>query len=191
MFEYLSGEIAARRDGVIVLDVGGVGYRIEVPASAMRVLPESGCVRLWVVSRISQERIELFGFPTAQERDLFETMVETIPALGPRKAIRILSEISVAELLEAVRRGDGERLKNVKGIGEKLAGRLVMELRGRLPSVGESGAEGSSHIREAVLALVSLGYGRSEAENAVGRTVREGGSGLSLEELVKRSLGPS
>jgi len=190
MFDYLRGTLVRKDGTTVVLDVGGAAYRCRVPLTAARKLPEPGAeARVWVHARMGEEQITLYGFATREERDLFETIVETVPALGPSRALSILSGMSAEELLRAVEKGDVQLLKRTKGIGEKLASRLVLELRGRLPRLipGNTAGE-SSIIQEATVALVSLGYARREADEAVTRALKSLGSSPKLEELIKRSL---
>ncbi|HLG42772.1 MAG TPA: Holliday junction branch migration protein RuvA [Planctomycetota bacterium] len=190
MYEYLHGTVVRKEGATVVLDVGGVGYRCRVPLTAARKLPGAGAeARVWVHARTTDEQITLYGFASREERDLFETIVETVPALGPSRALSILSGMSAEELLRAVEKGDVQLLRRTKGIGEKLASRLVLELRGRLPRLipGNTAGE-SSIIQEATVALVSLGYARREADEAVTRALKSLGSSPKLEELIKRSL---
>lgn len=185
MFEYLKGELVLKRPTHVVIDVNGVGYRVQVPATTSRALPERGPVKIWTYSRISEEELRLFGFATEEERNLFELIVESVPMLGPSKALLIFSNISGEQLLSAVKKGDVGLLKRIKGIGDKLATRMIVELRGKLPAA--SGPEPASIVNEAILGLVSLGYTRQEAAAAVEKAAKEA-DGASLEELIKRSL---
>lgn len=185
MFEYLKGELRGRHTSYCVVDVGGVGYRVQIPLSTYRKLPESGPVQIWIYSRMSEEDLSLYGFISEQERDLFATMVDNVPSLGPKKAMGILSTMTAKELMECVHRGEIGRLKNTKGIGDKLASRLVLELRGKLPAAAES--EAAPAYNEAVLALVSLGFSRKEAEEAVAKASRAAPN-APLEELIRKSL---
>jgi Holliday junction DNA helicase RuvA len=189
MFEYLRGDLRARHPTRCVVDVGGVAYRVSIPLSTYRALPSEGVVQVWIYTRFSEEQLELFGFVSEEERDLFATMVDTVPSLGPRRALGILSSMTAKELLECVHLGEIGRLRGTKGIGDKLASRLILELRGKLPEKLEGGGSPvSSVFSEAVLALVSLGYARKEAEDAVAKARRQIGGEGRLEDLIKRSL---
>jgi Holliday junction DNA helicase RuvA len=189
MYEYLRGTLARKEGATVVVDVGGVAYRCRIPLTAAPRLPESGQVTLWIHARMSDEQIVMYGFPSKEERDLFETIVETVPALGPARALSILSGIGADELRRAVDKGDVQLLRRTKGIGEKLASRLILELRGRLPqTIPGNNAGDASIIQEATVALMSLGYGRREADEAVTRALKSMGGPPKLEELIKRSL---
>lgn len=185
MFEYLKGELRGRHTTHCVIDVGGVGYRVRIPLSTYRKLPESGPVQIWIYSRMSEDEFALYGFLSEQERDLFATMIDNVPSLGPKKAIAILSSMSAKELMECVHRGEIGRLKNTKGIGDKLASRMILELRGKMPS--PAGVEAAPAYNEAILALLSLGFARKEAEEAVSKASRAAPN-APLEELIKKSL---
>lgn len=185
MFEYLRGELVLKRPGYVVVEVNGVGYRVQVPATTLRALPERGEVKVWTYSRITEEELRLFGFAAPEERDLFALIVESVPMLGPSKALLIFSNISGEQLLSAVRKGDVGLLKRIKGIGDKLATRMIVELRGKLPAA--SGPEPTSIVNEAILGLVALGYSRQEAAAAVEKAAKEA-EDASLEDLIKRSL---
>lgn len=190
MYEYLRGTLIRKEGATVVLEVGGVAYRCRVPLSASGRFPGPGeSATVWIHARMSEEQIVLFGFPTREDRDLFETIVETVPALGPARALSILSGIGGDELRRAVEKGDVQLLRRTKGIGEKLASRLILELRGRLPqSIPGNTAGDSSIIQEATVALMSLGYARREADEAITRALKSIAGPPKLEELIKRSL---
>jgi Holliday junction DNA helicase RuvA len=190
VYEYLRGTLVRRDGASVVIEVGGVAYRCLVPLPTAAKLPDPGSeVRLWTHGRLSEEQLVLYGFASMDERDLFETIVDSVPNLGPRRALAVLSNIPAEELLKAVESGDVQQLKRTKGIGEKLASRLVLELRGRLPQFLPGNTAGdSSVIREATVALQSLGYNRREADAAVTRGLKKAGPKPKLEELIKRSL---
>ncbi|MEK9149223.1 MAG: Holliday junction branch migration protein RuvA, partial [Candidatus Desantisbacteria bacterium] len=129
----------------------------------------------------NQDNIRLFGFATGEERELFLELV-TIPGIGPRTAMRILSEKSPQELKKNIAEQDVHSLYSVKGIGKKTAERLILELSGRLVM-----AKDTSVCQEAVSALISLGYKRKEAETAVTKAISVAGS-KDLEEIIKKAL---
>lgn len=190
MYEYLRGTLVRKEGATVVLEIGGVAYRCRVPLAGAARLPGPGqAATLWIHARMSDEQIVLYGFPSREDRDLFETIVETVPSLGPARALSILSGLGADELRRAVEKGDVQLLRRTKGIGEKLASRLVLELRGRLPSSipGNTAGE-SSIIQEATVALMSLGYARREADEAITRALKSMSGPPKLEELIKRSL---
>ncbi len=188
MFDFLTGKLAVRKPSLAVIDVGGVGYRVHIPLSTYEKLPKEGTVTLHTWLRVTDDDLRLFGFATEREREIFLRLVEGVQQLGPSKAIAILSSISPEELSRAIDKGDAAALKNIKGIGEKIANRLIVELKGKLPS-DAGGDEGAASItREAVGALVSLGYDRRQAEEAVRRARKDAKPGMSVEDLIKEGL---
>ncbi len=188
MYDFLNGRIAARKPGYAVVDVGGVGYRVEIPLSTYEKLPREGTVRLFTYLKVTDDDLRLYGFITEREREIFLRLVEGVQQLGPAKAIAILSSVTPEDLSRAIEEEDVGFLKNIKGIGEKIANRLIVELKGKLPSAaGKEGGE-SSTSKDAVGALVSLGYDRRQAEEAVRRALKDLKGEAPVEEVIKRSL---
>ena len=187
MYDYLKGKIVERKPDHVVIDVGGVGYRVDVSLSTYEKLPRSGEVKLLTYLRVSEDDHRLYGFATQAERELFLRLM-AVPQLGPSKAVAILSRATPEELTRAIEEGDLTKLKSIKGIGAKIASRLILELRGKLPDEAGKGADASSSTRDACSALVRLGIDRRQAEEAVGKAVKELGSDAAIEELIRRSL---
>lgn len=187
MYEFLSGRLAVRKPSYAVIDVGGIGYHVEIPLSTYEKLPREGVVRLFTYLRVTEDDHRLYGFATERERDTFLKLMG-VQQLGPAKAIALLSSVALGELTRAIEEGDAAALKHVKGIGEKLANRLILELRGKLPE--EAGKDGGdpSIFKDAVGALVSLGYERRQAEEAVRKELKASPAGVTLEDVIKRSL---
>lgn len=188
MYDFLSGRLTERKPTYVVLDIGGVGYRVEVPLSTSRVLPREGAAKLHTYLKVSENDLKLYGFATEREREIFLRLIDGIQNLGPAKAVAILSNTSPDELSRAIEKGDVSFLKGIRGIGEKIASRLIVELRGKIPPVAGMEPGDASLTRDAVTALVSLGYDRRHAEEAVSRARKEAGADANLEELIKRSL---
>jgi Holliday junction DNA helicase RuvA len=188
VYEYLSGRLAAKSPTHAVVDVNGVGYRVDISLSTYEKLPRDGTVKLHVWLRVSDDDLRLFGFATERERQLFLRLVEGVQQLGPMKAIQILSSCSLDQLTRAIEAGDAAFLKGIKGVGEKLANRLIVELRGKLPADAGKDPEDASTTRDAVAALLSLGYERKPAEEAVRRAMKDLKGAAPVEEVVRRSL---
>ncbi len=185
----MSGRLSVRKPSYVVVEAGGVGYRVEIPLSTYEMLPKDGDVRIYTYLKVSEDALRLYGFATEREREIFMRLVEGVQQLGPAKAVAILSSVSAEELIRAVEDGDVAFLKGIRGIGEKIANRLVVELRGKLPAASGKESAESSLVRDAVAALVGpLGYDRRQAEGAVRRALKELGEGASIENLIKRSL---
>jgi Holliday junction DNA helicase RuvA len=188
VYDYLSGRVASRKPSFAVIDVGGVGYRVEIPLSTYEKMPREGSVRLFTYLKVSDDDLRLYGFYTEHEREIFLRLVEGVQQLGPAKAIAILSSVAPEQLARAIDEEDVAFLKNIKGVGEKIAHRLIVELKGKLPSAaGKEGAD-SSTSKDAVGALVTLGYDRRQAEEAVRRALKDLKGEASVEDVIKRSL---
>ena len=188
MFDFLSGRLAARKPAYAVVDVNGVGYRVEITLSTFERLPREGSVKLFTYLKVSDDDLRLYGFLTEREREVFLKLVEGVQQLGPAKAVAILSSVSPEELMRAIDEGDVNFLKRIKGVGEKIANRLVVELKGKLPPEAGMGTEASSKNDEAVRAMMSLGYDRKPAEEAVRRALKDLGEKSSVEDVIRRSL---
>ena len=165
MIGRLSGQLAGKAPPQVLVDVGGVGYEVDVPMSTFCNLPEIGQRVLLLTHFVVREDAQvLFGFLTAPERDAFRQLVK-ISGVGPRTALAVLSGLSVAELAQAVTAQDGARLTKVPGIGKKTAERLLLELKGRLgPDLALPAAAATSEAQgDIVQALLALGYSEREA----------------------------
>ena len=177
--------------GDVLVEVGGVGYRVQVPTSAHRVLGELGSpVFLHVHTHVREDALVLYGFSTADERVAFEALLGT-HGIGPSVALAILSVHSPAALARAVASDDVDALTLVPGIGKKTAARLLLELKSRLDLPSEvdftvvtSAAAEASPRNEVRNALAALGYGVEEVREAV-RALPEDGA---VEDLLRTAL---
>lgn len=188
MIASLSGLLERSSPGEIVLDVGGVGYRVRVPLSTYASLPAPGeQARLRVVTVVREDEISLYGFATGEEEGLFALM-QGVSGVGPKLALKILSGLSAGALGHALAAGDLRALTAVPGVGRKLAERLVLELREK---VAPTGAAPGKTVRgrtedDAQEALVGLGYPAKTARQALEKAREAGAS--SLEEMVREAL---
>ncbi|HEY6135170.1 MAG TPA: Holliday junction branch migration protein RuvA [Rubrivivax sp.] len=169
MIGRITGTLAEKSPPLVLVDVGGVGYEVDVPMSTFYNLPALGeRVTLLTHFVVREDAQLLYGFLTAPERATFRLLVK-ISGVGPRTGLSILSGLSVAELASAVTQQDGARLVKVPGIGKKTAERLLLELKGKLGA--DLGAPASAAADEAqadiVQALVALGYNEREANSAL------------------------
>jgi Holliday junction DNA helicase RuvA len=191
MIEYIEGMLADKTPSAAVIDVGGVGFNCMISLSTFDELPQTGSkARLWTHLQIREEQPVLYGFAAVEERWLFRHLI-SVNGVGPKLAITILSGARAAVIREAIAHGDSGRLKSVRGIGAKIADRIVLELQKKL-SMESPATPGvpldakSAALRQAIDALVALGIRQSEAENAVAETAKRGVTGV--EELIKQSL---
>ncbi|MHB8439564.1 MAG: Holliday junction branch migration protein RuvA [Acidimicrobiales bacterium] len=196
MIGWLRGRLAARlAEGEVIVDVGGVGYRLVVPAPTLAVLGTEGDeVTLHVHTHVREDALVLYGFAGADERRCFEALLGA-HGVGPALAVSILAALSPADLVRAVIEEDLDVLCGVPGIGKKTAARLVLDLRSRLsvPDLGASavpgGGAGQGHSTSAPrqdvrAALAELGYGADEIRLALAQLHDEG----SVEDLLRQAL---
>jgi len=169
MIGRLTGIVAQKSSPPQVLvDVGGVGYEVDVPMSTFFNLPAAGERTTLLTHFVVREDAQtLFGFLTENERSAFRQLVK-ISGVGPRTALAILSGLSVADLADAVTRQESARLVKVPGIGKKTAERLLLELKGKLgPDLGLPAAAADGAQADIVQALLALGYGERDAAAAL------------------------
>jgi Holliday junction DNA helicase RuvA len=169
MIGRLTGLLAEKNPPQLLVDVGGVGYEVDVPMSSFYNLPALG-ERITLLTHfvVREDAQQLFGFLTAAERATFRQLIK-ISGIGPRMALGVLSGLSVAELTQAVAQQQAARLIKVPGIGKKTAERLLLELKGKLaPDLGAPGTVVASDAQaDIVQALVALGYSEKEAALAI------------------------
>jgi Holliday junction DNA helicase RuvA len=165
--------------------VGGVGLRVQVPASTAEALGHRGeSVVLHTHLHVRDDAVALYGFATGEDLRLFEMLIG-VSGVGPRGALSLLSALGADSLSDAVSAGDALRLQQVSGVGQKMAARLVLELKGKL--VGRAAAAvPTGRDDEVVAALVGLGYTQAEAQ-AAATSVSSDGS-LAVEERLRRAL---
>lgn len=199
MIAKLSGKLDQKQPNSIIVDVGGVGYEVTIPVSTFYELGETGSdVSLKIHTNVREDAIQLFGFWTAREKELFLRLT-SVSGIGPKLAITMLSGMPANELISAIRNNDLARLTTIPGVGRKTAERVVVELRDKLarmtfeegePERAASIAAGSDFdaIREDVAAaLMALGYPKPVAEKSVAAALGEEGE-RSIEAVLKRAL---
>jgi holliday junction DNA helicase RuvA len=172
MIARLRGTLVDKDPSRIIVDVGGVGYDVQVPLSTFYPLGDEGSiVQLRIHTHVREDLIALYGFATALEHDLFERLI-SINGVGPRLALSVLSGIEPEELVRAVRESDVARLTKIPGVGKKTAERIVLELKDRLPptlgAADKPAPSDADQLRGDVLsALTNLGYQSNAAEKAL------------------------
>ena len=185
MIGSLRGRLVAADPPVVLIEVHGVGFELQMPLSDFPELPELGGdlkVATQLISR--DDEMALYGFRKSADRTWFRELVR-VPGIGPKLALNIVSQSGVSEFAEQVQAGDVKALTRLPGIGPKTASRLIVELRGRLETMPEGGEQSASSL--ALKALVGLGYSPVEAR----RLLKQVGdpSGRDVEELVREALG--
>lgn len=203
MIGRLTGLVADCSPDALLIDVGGVGYRLSIALSTYYALAErrGGTATVHVHTHVREDALQLFGFLEIAEQRTFETLI-AISGVGPRLALAVLSGIGVDELRVAVDENDRARLQKIPGVGKKTAERILLELRGRLDATvtgsagavraglgAESTGGGSTRLRaDALSALANLGYTESQAERAVEGALSKDPAPETLEAVLKRAL---
>lgn len=205
MIARLSGRIVEKAPGHLIVDVGGVGYRVSIPLSTFEALSNpDDAVALRIHTHVREDSLALYGFATGEEQELFEQLIG-ISGIGPKLALAILSGLPMAALRQAILDGDTARLKRIPGVGARTADRVVLELKDLLAKrrsgerAGAAAAPRAGVRRDAVMALVNLGYRDAQAEEAVSAAmntlpdapeaaVPPGALADALPEVLRRSL---
>ena len=197
MYSFLSGVLAEKSPTSITVDVGGIGFQLLIPLSTPQKLPSLGDkVKLLTHHVVREDAQLLFGFASEEERSLFRLLLG-VSGIGPKMAITVLSGLGIGELKRAIVDGSVAALTAISGIGRKTAERLIVELREKVviegrTEEGKSTAALSKHealVQDSVRALVSLGYTKQSAKDAIEKVLASRGQErLSPESLIRESL---
>ena len=201
MIAHLSGTLLSKQATSVIVDVSGVGYEVTIPLSTFYDLEDPGSVvSLRIYTHVREDALQLFGFKTARERELFLKII-SVTGIGPKLGITLLSGMSADEMIASIRTNNLARLTLIPGVGRKTAERLIMELRekvaelssaqleeelGAKPEVSAESTEDTVRA-DALSALLNLGYQRSGAEKAIDAALSEGGD-ITVESVLRRSL---
>ena len=199
MIAYVNGIIDDISEENVIVDVGGIGYNVRISAATAEKLPGVGKqVKLYTYTSVREDAIQLFGFLSRNDLDIFRKCI-TVSGIGPKGALAILSVLDADSSRFAIVTGDAKAISKAPGIGAKTAERLILELKGKVQvedtqlgqeinQSGESGVGENVQKREAVEALVSLGYGRAEAVKAVNAIegIESMDSGTMLKAALKK-----
>ncbi|HEV8385554.1 MAG TPA: Holliday junction branch migration protein RuvA [Candidatus Acidoferrales bacterium] len=196
MIGQLRGTLIDKRPNQVLLDVAGVGYQVQIPLStfyALGGLKEE--ISLLIYTHVREDALLLYGFLTAREKQFFELLISA-SGVGPSLALKILSGMSVDDLIPAIRAGDLLRLTRIPGVGKKTAERIVVELRDKLAQMEAAGAAVEKPATrggiagDVVSALLNLGYDRRAAEQAAEEAQSRAlaGGGATFEALLRASL---
>jgi holliday junction DNA helicase RuvA len=190
MIGSLRGKLVEKRPNQVLLDVGGVGYQVQIPLSTFAGLGVLHAeATLLIHTHVREDQLALYGFATSREKHCFELLISA-SGVGPSLALKILSGMGLEELVPAIRTGDIAQLVRIPGVGRKTAERMVVELRDRLAAVDvpENGkpATRSQLESDVASALVNLGYDARAVENTVEKA--RGASGGDFESMLRTSL---
>ena len=197
MIALISGKIVYKGISHVIVDVQGVGYRVFIPLTTFYELPEAGeTITLHVHTNVKQDAINLFGFYTVQERDLFQLMI-SVSGIGPKISMNILSGISAQDLLRAISSGNVGKLVNIPGVGKKMAERLILELKEKVikkmmmektPVTDDQHQVSEIIVEDVLSALVNLGYKSNVAREALDKVLRSSEEKLGMDKLLKKTL---
>ena len=189
MIAKINGTLERKVPGEVIINVGGVGYQVFIPLSVFYRLPEvGGAVNLYIHTHLREDALQLFGFLEHEEKQVF-LFLNSVTGIGPKLAINILSGIPAEELARALKEGNQPRLVSIPGVGKKLAERMIVELRDKfltMPPEEMGRGDGSQPMRDAISALVNLGYRQGDAEKSVREITRNGEK--TLAEVLKEAL---
>ncbi|MDI6732638.1 MAG: Holliday junction branch migration protein RuvA [Planctomycetota bacterium] len=197
MIEYISGELKSKSPATAIIELNGIAYRLYIPHSTYEKLPDKGIVSFYTDLVIHSGmqgpgELRIYGFYSKEERQVFQLLC-SVTRVGPLLALRILSGSSIAQIKHAVVSNDVDFLSRIKGVGNKTAQRIGIELKEAFADLEISGepvktTEQSTVITEAVLVLVALGYQRNIAEKSVRQILQKPITELTTENIVKEVL---
>jgi len=185
----LRGTVLTKRPEGVIVDVNGVGYRLSVPLCSLADIPEQGeTVFMHTYTHVREDALLLFGFLNEKDREIFTSLIG-ISGIGPKLGLAILSGMPAERFVEAVQNEDVTMLSTIPGLGKKTASRLILELKGKLPSLdpGETSSfRAGQEAVDAISALVNLGYKKQFSEKAVETAVRNGAG--RIEDIIMDAL---
>jgi len=199
----ITGTLSSATPLHATIENNGLGYSVHIPVTTAEKLPAIGAtVKLHTVAIYREDSQTLYGFATPDERDFFQLLIDNVTGIGPKSALTIMSKLSLASLETAIRLGDIATLSKIPGIGKKTAERMVVELRGKLGPIGSpdlaladpadpaaAKPAPNTHLRDAMQALVTLGYKPADADAAIRRAALALGPKATTEQLIKKALG--
>jgi Holliday junction DNA helicase RuvA len=196
MIAFLRGKLLEKHPNQIIVDTSGVGYDVVIPISTFSALPDAGGeVALRIHTHVREDALALFGFFTLEEKALFERLI-SVSGIGPTLAIKVLSGLATAAIVDAIRSGDVSQLVRIPGVGKKTAERMVLELKDKMEGLGGGATQtvasrtepALSEIEHDVLsALLNLGCQRGAAEAAV-RKAKSAEPAAAFEPLFRKAL---
>jgi len=201
MIAHLSGTLLSKQATSVIVEVSGVGYEVTIPLSTFYDLEDPGStVQLRIYTHVREDALQLYGFKTARERELFLKLI-SVSGIGPKLGITLLSGMSADEMIASIRTNNLARLTLIPGVGRKTAERLIVELREKVAELSSAQLEeefgAKTEVRseptedsvrsDALSALLNLGYQRSGAEKAIDAALSEGGD-ITVESVLRGSL---
>ncbi len=196
MYSYLSGKLSKIKDSIVILDVQGVGFEVHVPIRSLILLPEIGSTLiLYTYFHVREDTQALYGFLNEEEKGLFKLLL-SVTGIGPKLALGILNGIGPKDFKTSIENEDEKYLASIPGIGRKTASRLILELKDKILAFqfeegspeAQASREMNEMMKDALLALTSLGYTRPKAKEAVQEAYQDSDKAVSLEQLIRNSI---
>ncbi len=191
MISHIKGILKFKSQEYIIVEVSGIGYQIYIPLSTFFNLSDTEEeIKIHTHLHMREDSLKLFGFLTPDEKEVFELLIN-VSGVGPKIALAILSDISAADLKDAIIQENISKLTGISGIGKKTAQRLVLELREKIGVVSTEKAAGildDQLLSDATSALISLGYNPRDAKKNVNKAIESLKGNYTLEEVVKKAL---
>jgi len=197
MIAFISGKLVTKYPTHVIVDNNGIGLEVLIPVSTFEQLGDTeSTVTLLTHLHVREDALTLYGFATEDERELFRDLI-AVNGVGPKLALSILSGNSVEFIYKDIAESNETNLIKIKGLGKKTAQRLILDLQDKaqkkvektIPQREPIAVVSNEVSEQTVLAMISLGYSKSEAENAVAKAVAKKGADASVEELVRTALG--
>ena len=196
MFAYLTGTVTEASGGIVVVEVNGIGYELNVSSASLADFSRKKEVKAYTYLQVKEDGVALYGFSTKEEKVMFERLI-SVSGVGCKGAIAVLSGIGLSDLALCIATGDSKKLTAVKGVGKKTAERIILELKEKIgldfgrpeaefPATASGGTGEPTVLDDAVMALAALGIPKSDALRCAERAMAAGAQ--SLEDILARAL---
>ncbi len=191
MISFLKGQVAEAGEGSIVMETGGVGFLIQVPASVLQSVSRGDKAKIYTYMNVTEQDISLYGFLTREDLDMFKKLL-TVSGVGPRNALNVISTLGTGTLKMAIFSGDAKSISQTPGVGAKTAQRIILDLKDKVePDLAGTGMNDissmeTSNINDAILGLEGMGFIRTEIMTAIRKC--DVSADTDTEEIIKRVL---
>ena len=185
MIAQITGVVAQKTLGALIVETGGIGYKVRVPHTVFQKAKLKEKIALLTHLAVREDSMDLYGFTDSESLELFEKLI-TVSGIGPKSALGIVNLAPVSKLVQAISAGDAGYLTKVSGIGKKTAAKIILELKDTVAINSTEMEEGLQEEKDALLALMSLGYGATEAREALQKIKnRDASTGEKIKEALK------
>ena len=185
MIAQITGVVAQKTLGALIVETGGIGYKVRVPHTVFQKAKLKEKIALLTHLAVREDSMDLYGFTDSESLELFEKLI-TVSGIGPKSALGIVNLAPVSKLMQAISAGDAGYLTKVSGIGKKTAAKIILELKDTVAINSTGMEEGLREEKDALLALMSLGYGATEAREALQKIKnKDASTGEKIKEALK------